>query len=59
MGDSNFLSEDGKFFKKLIYTRTFCSCYAYGNPRRYSGEKTRQEKLSDLEFQEQILLTDE
>lgn len=29
-------------------TRAICSCWMCGNPRRYEGERTRQELLHDL-----------
>jgi len=29
-----------------------CSCYMCGNPRRYFGQRTRQELKSDLELKE-------
>jgi hypothetical protein len=29
-----------------------CSCYMCGNPRRHFGEKTRQELIADINFEE-------
>ncbi len=38
----------------LANTKTPCSCYMCRNPRR-NGEKTMQEKLSDLRFHEEVV----
>ena len=44
-------ADDGKWINKTaqLYADTpkLCSCYACGNPRRYFGEKTRQELIAD------------
>ena len=31
-----------------------CSCILCGNPRRYCGERTRQEKIMELNFKDMI-----
>lgn len=33
-------------------TGTRCSCHGCGNPRKWFGEKTYQERKSDIAFQE-------
>ena len=38
----------------LANTATLCSCWMCGNPRKYFGEKTRQEALATLNFIEQV-----
>lgn len=38
-------------FKKV---RKPCSCYMCGNPRKWFNELTRQEKLSDIDYKEQM-----
>jgi hypothetical protein len=35
-------------------TRTPCSCYMCGNPRRWFGDPTRQEIVSEMAFEEAI-----
>ena len=40
----------------LANTATLCSCSMCGNPRKYFGEKTRQEALATLNFIEQVQL---
>lgn len=35
-------------------TKTPCSCYMCGNPRKWFGEKTRQEKIADINEKEQL-----
>jgi hypothetical protein len=30
------------------HTPALCSCWMCGNPRKYSGERTRQEQLADM-----------
>jgi len=39
---------------KHINTRVPCSCWMCGNPRRYFHERTRQERLAEID-QEQML----
>jgi len=53
-GHKEWLSEDGKIFKTLVHTRKPCSCHMCGNPRRYFGEVTKQERIADIEFEEQL-----
>ena len=31
-----------------------CSCFMCGNPRKFFGERTRQEQIADLDFKEMI-----
>ncbi len=38
----------------LANTASLCSCWMCGNPRKYFGEKTRQEALATLNFIEQV-----
>ena len=38
---------------RMLKTRKSCSCWMCGNRRRWEG-KTRQERLVDLEMQEEI-----
>lgn len=37
-----------------IDTPKRCSCPACGNPRKHFGEKTREEKINEIKFQEEI-----
>ena len=32
---------------RYCHNRTLCSCWMCGNPRKYLGERTRQELLAD------------
>ena len=43
---------DEVFYKMMINTPTPCSCFMCGNPRRHFGERTLQERKSDLDLQE-------
>lgn len=52
-----WFSEDGKFYKKLINTRVPCSCAFCGNPRKYFGEITLQERKSYLDYLDNLDLT--
>jgi len=40
---NGYYDEGGEYEKHLIHTRKPCSCAMCGNPRKYFGEKTRQE----------------
>lgn len=44
---------DPLLLQRMRYTRKPCSCPMCGNPRRWFGERTRQEQMADLAFQEQ------
>lgn len=44
---AGFYSDHGRFAKRLLQTRTPCSCLVCGNPRRYFGEKTMQERRAE------------
>lgn len=35
-------------------TRTPCSCWMCGNPRKHFGERTRQEAIANISFAEQL-----
>lgn len=35
-------------------TKKSCSCWMCGNPRKYKGEKTKQEKLMEIKLDEDI-----
>ena len=39
---------DEKWLHIMINTRKPCSCIWCGNPRKWFGEKTRQEKIADI-----------
>jgi len=43
----NYLAPYGIFRK----VRKRCSCWMCGNPRKWSGEKTRQEKLAAIDME--------
>lgn len=43
---------DEKMVGKHANSGTICSCLMCGNPRKYFGEKTKQELLSELEMKE-------
>ena len=43
-------TDDGELAKMMISTRVPCSCFMCGNPRRYFGEKTIQERRADEAF---------
>jgi len=47
-----WLDEDGDIFHRMIHTRANCSCAMCGNPRKYFGEVTRQEQVSDMDIKE-------
>jgi transposase-like protein len=44
---TGFYSDHGRLAKRLLQTRKPCSCSACGNPRRYIGEKTMQERRAE------------
>ncbi len=44
-----------KKMSKMIDTPTPCSCFMYGNPRKYWKEESRQEIIAKRIFQEQTL----
>lgn len=46
------LAQEPKPLAKAIDTPCPCSCWMCGNPRRYFGELTRQEKQELLDFRE-------
>lgn len=39
--------EKDKVVGRLVHTAANCSCHMCGNPRKYSGEKTIQEKRAE------------
>lgn len=44
---------DARHVGRLAHTRTPCSCWMCGNPRRYEGEPTlreRREREEEIEF---------
>ncbi|MDX5935681.1 hypothetical protein [Acidithiobacillus thiooxidans] len=45
--DKDGLTDNPRWFGKVIDTPTPCSCWMCGNPRRYFGEKTLQELRQD------------
>jgi len=46
----NFTQEEyEKYINKLVENRKSCSCWMCGNPRKYTKEKTLQEKKFDKE----------
>lgn len=42
-----YFDRDRKVLNRLYKTRTACSCYMCGNPRRHRGELTMQEKRAN------------
>lgn len=49
MSEPDYFSDDGEYAKILIKTHVPCSCPMCGNPRRYFGERTIQEKKAFLD----------
>jgi hypothetical protein len=45
---TRFYSDNRQLAKRLLRTRKPCSCSACGNPRRYFGEKTIQERRAEM-----------
>lgn len=48
--DSEWIT--GKLIARWAVDRTPCSCWMCGNPRRYTGARTRQEQRALLRFEE-------
>jgi len=48
------LSADPSFVGIMATTPARCSCHMCGNPRKWFGQSTRQEKRADLEMHEQL-----
>ena len=52
LGDE--LANDPAFIGGLVTTHTRCSCPMCGNPRKWFGELTRQERLAEIDAYEQL-----
>ncbi len=52
--DESIYGEGGWLMHHLLNTRARCSCPFCGNPRRHFNQRTKQELLSDISYQEQV-----
>jgi hypothetical protein len=43
-----------EYIERRVDTPTSCSCWFCGNPRRYSGKPTIQERLADEAMEAQL-----
>jgi len=48
------LADDPAFIGSLVTTHTRCSCPMCGNPRRWFGELTLQERRAEIDAEEQL-----
>jgi len=48
-----YAAHDPRALGRLAHSRTPCSCFMCGNPRRYLGERTLQEWRADRRATEQ------
>jgi len=47
-------TNEERYFGRLVNTRHPCSCEMCGNPRRTMGELIKQERLANLEMEEEL-----
>ena len=47
-------ADDDAFLGRMVTTRVSCSGPCCGNPRRWYGQGTRQERLADIETREAL-----
>jgi len=54
MLNGDWYADDGEIAQGLFRTRTPCSGMCCGNPRKWYGERTRQELIADEDMQNQL-----
>jgi len=54
MLNGDWYADDGEIAQGLFKTRTPCSGMCCGNPRKWYGERTRQELIADEDMQCQL-----
>lgn len=45
---------DERWVCRLVNNICHCSCFCCGNPRKWWHEKTKQEMIADIDFDEQL-----